>query len=291
MKYGIALPNFGKYADKDKILELASAAEELGYESLWVSDHVVIPGSHEGFGDTFYDPFTTLTYIAAATNKIMLGTSVLILPYRNPVVLAKTVATLDTLSRGRVILGVGAGWLHDEFRALGVDYGERGAITDEYIEIIKTLWTGDSPEFTGKYFKFSDIKFLPKPEQKPHPPIWVGGGSAKAMERAVSQGDGWHPVGQTPRELREKVSYLKGLLDERNRDKSEFTISIRRILEITDKTGIDENETLRGSVEKIARGIEEYMDAGVSHFVFHLLGGDFKRQLRTMEVFSREIMR
>ncbi len=291
MKYGIALPNFGKYAQKDRILELTSSAEELGYDSIWVSDHVVIPSSHKGFGDEFLDPFITLTYLAASTHNIKLGTSVIILPYRNPVVLAKTVSTLDELSEGRVILGVGAGWLEDEFKALGVPYGERGTVTNEYIDVLKNLWTEDNPKFRGKYIEFSDITFLPKPVQKPHPPIWVGGGSASAIERAVKHGDGWHPVGLTPTELKIKVEYLREQLDKAHRNPDEFTISIRRNLEITDRKDIDENETLRGTPEKIARGIEEYKDEGVTYIIFHLLSGEFKELLKTMRFFSEEFIR
>lgn len=291
MKYGIALPNFGKYAQIESILELALAAEELGYDSVWVSDHVVIPRSHKGFGYEFLEPLTTLSFLAARTSKAKLGTSVIILPYRNPVVLAKTISTLDELSEGRVILGIGAGWMRDEFDALGAPYGERGAVTDEYIDVLKNLWTEDSPEFRGRYLEYSDIKFLPKPLQKPYPPIWLGGGSKRAIERAVKYGDGWHPVGLTPSELEEKVHYLNELLEKSSRNPGDFTISLRRNLEITDKEDIDENETLRGSAEKIARGIEEYKEAGVTHFVFHLLGGEFSGILRTMKVFSERIIR
>ncbi len=291
MKYGIALPNFGKYSQKESIIELAQAAEALDYDSIWVSDHVVIPTSHQGFGDKFLDPLTTLTFLAARTSKIKLGTSVIVLPYRNPVVLAKAVSTLDELSNGRVVLGVGAGWLKDEFDALGMRHGERGAVTDEYIDVLKNLWTEDNPEFRGNYIEYSNIKFLPKPLQIPHPPIWVGGGSTAAIERAVNRGDGWHPVGLTPSELKEKVHYINKLLEKTKRNSGDFNISLRRNLEITDKKDIDENETLRGTPEKIARGIEDYKDAGVTHFVFHLLGGEFKGLVRTMQVFSEQIIR
>lgn len=287
MKFGIALPNFGKYAAKEDILEIAVLAEELGYDSLWTSDHVVIPDSHKGFGDVFYDPLITLGFVAAGTGKIALGTSVLILPYRNPVVTAKMISTLDTLSRGRVILGVGAGWLEDEFRALGVSYKDRGSVTDEYIEAFKELWTGDNPVFNGEHLAFSNIKFLPKPSQKPHPPIWVGGGSPRAIERAVHCGQGWHPVGLTPKELREKVNYLNELLPEEKRES--FVISLRRNLEINESKEFGEEDTLRGGAEKIIRGVEEYREAGVSHLVLHILSGDFKGVLKTMEIFSKEL--
>ncbi len=287
MKFGIALPNFGKYAAKKDILEIAALAEELGYDSLWTSDHVVIPDSHKGFGDVFYDPLITLGFIAASTTKIALGTSVLILPYRNPVVTAKMISTLDALSGGRVILGVGAGWLEDEFRVLGVSYKERGAVTEEYIEILKELWSRDDPAYTGKYLSFSDIKFLPKPRQKPHPPIWVGGGSPIAIERAVRYGDGWHPVGLTPRELKEKADYLKALLPEEK--KKSFIISLRKTLEINEEREFGEKDTLRGGPEKIIRGIEEYREAGASHLVLHILSGEFSGVLKTMEIFSKKL--
>ena len=286
MNFGVTLPNFGKYADKDEILDIAASAEELGFESLWVSEHVVIPDSHQGFGDVFYDPLITLTYVAANTRNISLGTSVIILPYRNPVVLAKMVSTLDVLSEGRVILGVGAGWMEKEFEALGVPFSERGAITDEYLEILKVLWTRDDPRFKGEYIEFSDIKFLPKPYQQPYPPIWVGGGSQKAIERAVSYGDGWHPVGLTPRELKEKLKYVNELLQGHN--KANFQISLRRNLEITDKD-INKDDTLRGPIEKIAKGIREYKELGVDHLILHFLSGTAEGVINTMSTFSKKI--
>lgn len=290
MKYGIAVPNFGKFAEIGKILELSAAAEELGFDSIWVSDHVVIPGSHKGFGDEFLEPLTTLTFLSAKTTRILLGTSVLILPYRNPLVLAKSVSTIDELSGGRVILGVGAGWMKDEFLALGVPYEERGAVTDEYIDVLKALWTEEDPRHFGKYIEFSDIKFLPKPVQKPHPPIWIGGGSRRAIERAAERGTGWHPVGLTPSEVRERAWYLKEVIDNSEREPCDFTISIRKNLEITDKTDIAENETLRGTLEKIGDGIEDYENAGVTHIVFQVLSGEYKGILKTMEVFSSKFI-
>ena len=287
MKFGIAVPNFGAYAKREQILEISVLAEELRYDSLWVSDHIIIPDSHEGFGDTFLDPLVTLTYIAANTDRIELGTSVLILPYRNPLVLAKMISTLDTLSQGRVVLGIGAGWLEDEFKALGVSFQDRGPVTDEYIEIIKELWTSENPEYKGKYLEFSNIKFLPKPERKPYPPIWVGGDSARAIERAARYGDGWHPVGLTPGAFREKVEYLKSRLPAEKRDG--FSLSLRRNIEINEGREFSADDTLRGGREKITKGIREYGDAGVTHLVLYILAGDYKGVLNTLRVFAEEI--
>ncbi len=287
MNFGITLPNFGNYADKNEILKIATSAEELGFKSLWVRDHVVIPDSHQGFGDVFYDPFITLSYVAAHTRNISLGTSVLILPYRNPIVLAKMISTLDVLSEGRVIVGVGAGWLQKEFEALGVPYSQRDEMTDEYLSILKVLWTQDDPRFRGKYLKFSDIKFLPKPFKTPHPPIWVGGGSNKAIERAVTYGDGWHPVGLTPEELKEKLKYVNKLLKKHNKDN--FQISLRRNLEINKDKDLSPDDTLRGPVEKIISGIKQYKELGVNHLVLHFLSGTSEGVLSTMRTFSKEI--
>ncbi|MFI5322205.1 MAG: LLM class F420-dependent oxidoreductase [Thermodesulfobacteriota bacterium] len=287
MKFGIAVPNFGDYAKREEILEISALAEELRYDSLWVSDHVIIPNSHEGFGDTFLDPFIALTYIAAITKIIELGTSVIILPYRNPIVLAKMVSTLDCLSRGRVVLGVGAGWLEGEFDALGVPFKERGAVTDEYIEIIKELWTSETPHYKGKYHEFSNLMFSPKPHRKPNPPIWVGGGSKRAIERAVRHGDGWHPVGYTPSELREKADYLNSLLSDEKRDN--FVISLRRNLEIDEDKEFKADDTLRGGREKIVKGIREYSAAGATHMILYILAIDFKGILKTLRVFAEEI--
>lgn len=294
MKFGIALPNFGKYAKRDAILSIAKTAEKLGFDSVWVSDHIVIPESHQGFGNVFYEPIATLTYIAALTNKIYLGTSVIILPYRNPIILAKMVSTLDVLSNGRVILGVGAGWLKEEFQALGVSYEKRGTMTDEYIQVLKILWSKEKPKFTGMFNKFSDINFLPKPIQKPCPPIWIGGNSRKAIKRAVNLGHGWHPVGLTPDEIKEKAKYIKELLVEKKKGTSDFVISLRKNLQIKrasekESKNSDNRETLRGAPEKIIEGIEKYKNSGASHLIFHVLSGNLEGVIETMEFFSRDI--
>ncbi|HWP92213.1 MAG TPA: LLM class F420-dependent oxidoreductase [Thermodesulfobacteriota bacterium] len=294
MKFGVSLPNFGKYAERDYIIEIARTAEDLGFDSLWVSDHIIIPHSHKGFGEVFYEPLVTLAYIASHTNKIHLGTSVIILPYRNPIVLAKTISTLDVLSGGRVIFGMGAGWLKEEFLALGASYEERGSITDEWIEVLKLLWTEERPVFKGRYHEFSDISFLPRPIQKPHPPIWVGGNSRKAVERAVSCGDGWHPVGLIPEEIAEKADYLDEMLAAKMKKRSEFVISLRKNLQVftgrkLDVDVKDERETLRGTREKIIKGLEQYGRAGVSHLVFQVLSGDLKGIVETMKIFSKDI--
>ena len=289
MKFGIALPNFGRYAQRESIVEIAKSAEDLGFDSLWVSDHIIIPESHKGFGDVFYDPFATLSFVAAKTRSIQLGTSVIILPYRNPIVLAKMVSTLDVLCGGRLTLGVGVGWLEDEFEALGVSYMDRGAITDECIAVLKNLWSSDEPSYWGKYYKFSKIRFFPKPLQKPHPPLWIGGNGLVALRRAISIGNGWHPVGLTPDEIQERRRAV-GELQTSNRS-SNFVISLRKNLQVYEsmKKKPDVREPLRGTPEMISKGIELYAKSGVSHLVFQILGGRLKDILHSMEFFLTEI--
>lgn len=288
MKIGIALPIFGKYAGREEIMEAALAAEALGYDSIWVSDHVVVPDSHNVFGDVFFDPLISLGFIASATSRIELGTSVIVLPYRNPLVLAKSVSSLDALSGGRVVLGVGSGWLKGEFDALGVDFARRGQMTDEYIEIMKELWTSDSPSHEGEYFSFTGIRFEPKPVRKPHPPVWVGGESRRSIERAVTHGDGWHPVGLGPGELAAKAREVRSLLPDEKRES--FVISLRRNVEINEGREFGPEETLRGTPGKIRDGIEAYREAGVDHLILYVLSGEFEGVLRTMRMLRDEVL-
>src|SRR5262245_56084920 len=207
MRYGFYLPTRGPTATREAILALAREGERLGLHSAMIADHIVFPvesnspypytldHKHPGGGDAL-ETFSILGVVAGATEKLRLVTSVLVLPYRNPVLTAKMVASLDVLSGGRVTLGVGVGWLREEFEALhSPDFDRRGAVTDEWLAIFKQLWTASPASFKGKFYSYADIRAEPFPLQKPHPPIWVGGHSRAALRRAARHGDGWHPVG------------------------------------------------------------------------------------------------
>src|SRR5215471_8497550 len=199
MQVGVWIPNCRHLATPENIRGAAVRAEELGYDSVWVSDHVVVPHANVvNFGQTIFDPLVTLALIAGATRRVRLGTTVLIVPYRNAVVTAKMVSSLDALSGGRVVLGIGAGWVAAESAMLGVPFAERGAMTDEHLEVMRELWTSTAPSFSGKYTQFSGLVFEPKPVQKPHPPIWVGGHSKAALRRTVEFGAAWHPINRPP---------------------------------------------------------------------------------------------
>jgi probable F420-dependent oxidoreductase len=217
--------------------QVAQRAEELGYHSLWLADHIVIPekitASYPWSEDgsvgfprraPFPDPFAVLGYVAAKTRKILLGTSVLIVPYRNPLHVAKAVATVDMLSGGRFQFGVGVGWLQDEFAVLGENFSERGPRTREYLRVMKALWQGGPVSFEGKYFRFSDVHAVPTPLQKPHPPIIFGGESLAAVKRVAELGDGWQPGAMPLDLLRERLGQLRELMKQKGRDFSRLSL-------------------------------------------------------------------
>src|SRR6266481_7680705 len=218
MKFGVWIPTCRHLATVENIRHSAVRAEQLGYDSVWVSDHVVVPQANiVNFGETIFDPLVTLGVLAGATSRVQLGTTVLIVPYRNAVVTAKMVSSLDALSGGRVVLGVGAGWVAAESAMLGVPFAERGPMTDEHLEAMRELWTSPAPSFAGKYTQFSDLTFEPKPVQKPHPPIWVGGHSRAALRRTAQFGAAWHPINRSPEELRAGRAELTRLSKVRGR--------------------------------------------------------------------------
>jgi probable F420-dependent oxidoreductase len=197
MKIGLYGLNTGACADPDVACRVARAAEQAGFESLWTAEHVVLPEpqtpeSPIPASTPLLDPAVVLARLAAETREIRLATGIIILPQRNPVVLAKEMASLDVVSGGRLIFGIGAGYIPLEFASLGVPFDERGKRTDEYIEIVRTLWTAEKPTYNGDFFQFDHIDAHPRPLQRPHPPIVVGGMSPPALRRAVRQGDGWY---------------------------------------------------------------------------------------------------
>jgi len=276
MKFGICLP-IRIDADAGTNVSIAKTAEEIGFDSVWASDHVIMPENRVGmFSENFYDPFILLSYIAAETSRIKIGTSVIILPYRNAVVVAKMIATLDALSGGRVIFGVGPGWMKEEFETLGVPHDTRGRMTNEYLTAIKILWETDKPEFEGEFVKFSGIKFHPKPLQKPHPPILIAGSSVLAIKRAVRFGDGWHPTWVSPEDVQKGIAELRSVAEKEGRDLSGFAYTVRNRIKITedggerlpDKGGNEPTFALRGTVSEIKDYIAGYGELGVSHIVF-----------------------
>jgi probable F420-dependent oxidoreductase len=300
MKFGIVIP---LHRDIDALvnLELAKKAEMLGLDSIWISDHVVLPTKYQGrFSKILYDPFVILASIAAKTRKISLGTSVIIVPYRNPIVVAKMVSTIDVLSGGRVILGVGPGWMEEEFSILGIPFNERGKRTNEYINIFNELWEKDEPRFEGEFYSFSEIKFYPKPIQKPHPPIWIGGISKKAIVRAVELGNGWHPVWLSPAQMEKRIYDLRKVAEEKGRNLDNFVFSIRnrlRILKTTEAKKPDFSESrgnytfsFYGTTEEIIHKVRQFESIGVSHIIFDLDVENDDEMFNTLQQFADHIM-
>lgn len=196
MKFGINILNFGPGTNPESLRRWAKFAEDTGFHLLMISDHVAItPDVQSQFPAPFYDPFISLGWLAAATNRIELGTTVIILPYRHPLLTARMAANIDRLSDGRFILGVGVGWAKQEFEALDIPFEQRGTITNEYLEAIKIYWSNDIASYGGQFVSFKNVYSGPRPARSPYPPIWVGGASEAALRRAVRYGDAWHPYG------------------------------------------------------------------------------------------------
>lgn len=237
MKFGTFITS----VNPDRIAAHVRAAEDLGYESAWVGEHLIMPTvskskypySPDGrfpapLDVPFHDPMLALTYAAALTSKIRLATGIFVVPLRNAIATAKSIASLDVLSRGRVIFGVGVGWWAEEFAKVGASFDDRALRTREYLELMKELWTSDEPVYRGKTIVVEGVRFYPKPVQKPHPPIVVGGTSELAFKRTVRYGDGWYGVAKTLEEARAQIARLRELERAANRTQPvEITLSLR----------------------------------------------------------------
>jgi probable F420-dependent oxidoreductase len=288
MQIGISLQNNWGVEDVQSIIQLARKAEEWGFASVWVHDHV-FNAAHvfNRIGrKPYYEPLTLLSYVAACTQRVGLGTSVLVLPYHNPIRLAKTAATLDVLSGGRLILGVGVGAVPQESEAMGSPYAERGAITDEAIAILKELWTQEEPKYEGKYHRLSGMSFSPKPLQKPHIPLLIGGNSHAAIRRAVRLGNGWHPFAISRETLREGIHYLRKYAQNTGRDVAEIPVSFSMPLG---------NPTARGDAlgtdpRAIMEKIQAFADLGVQMLVVTGSTGNIAETLPALDMLAREVL-
>jgi probable F420-dependent oxidoreductase len=230
MHLGLFGANFGTLADPDLQVCVARAAEESGFESIWTGEHVAMP-IHDNPVPTppetpMLDSVVALTHIAAHTRTLRLGTGILVLPHHNPLLVAKALLSLDIVSGGRLIAGFAAGYVEAEFAALGVDFHRRGAISDEYLRAIRALWTEEQPRFAGRHAAFDGIRFEPKPVQRPHPPIVIGGHAEPALRRAAREGDGWYGFGLTVEAATPLIAELRRLRAELGRADRPFDISL-----------------------------------------------------------------
>ena len=294
MEYGFYLPSGGPAAQPDNLASIARLGDQLGFFCMVMPDHVVQPRTvesqypysvtgdiqqaHQTASDERLEQVTTLAWLAGITESIKLVTSVMIIPYRNPILTAKMLSTLDMLSKGRLILGAGVGWMEEEFEILHAPYHERGAQTDEYLQAMKILWTEQEPQFEGRYEKFADIRCEPKPVQKPHPPIWIGGHSKAALRRTATLADGWygHVLWRNPDALPREIQTIRQFAEQAGRDPDALTYAAL---------------AYEQTPEDVLRALPRYQQAGLDHVVlaFFMWTQHFDDMLKLMERFAKEV--
>lgn len=286
----------GFTATSEGIIKTACKAEQLGFDAVFVNDHIIVDNTPRSasWANT-YDPLIALSFIAAHTSRIRLGTSVLIMPYRNPIVTAKMLATLDQMSGGRVIAGVGVGWNEAEFQALGVPYQERGARTDEYLRIWQACWAPGQVSFTGQFFSFSNMHVSPKPLQQPHPPLWIGGSTRAALRRAATFAQVWQPTPTPLLELMQRQAYLREACASIGRQdipptRMSFRVNFSAITGSSTPAG-GARPTGQGTPAQVAEDIRRYrQEAGVEAFQINFNGcPSLEKLLDSMDCFVQEV--
>ena len=287
MKLGFSLLNNQGIEDVHTLVALAVRAEELGFHSVWVHDHVFNVGHvRERIGGRpYYEPLALLSYVAARTSRVRLGTSVLVLPYHNPIRLAKTAATLDVLSGGRLILGVGVGAIESEMEAMGTPFTQRGAFTDEAIAVMRELWTSDAPRFDGYYSRFDGMAFSPKPTQRPIP-IIIGGVSRAAIRRVVRTGDGWQPLGLSPDALAHEIATLREEARVCDRDAAAIPVSIAMSL----GTGTRGRFALGSKPAEVLENARAFARVGVDTLAISVTTSEASEAFKALEMVGREVL-
>jgi len=283
MKFGVVLPTYGQGATRLSIIDTALAAEELGFDSIWVTDHLALPQEDaERFGHIF-EAITTLSYLAASTRQIRLGISALVLPQRNPLEVGKELATLDALSGGRVILAAGIGWSAGEYANLGYDFHNRGKRMDEALKALRTLWGGGKViSFSGTYYQFEKVVLSPPPVQPGGPPIWVAGDSPIALKRAVYYADGWHPNTQPVEQIRSALQSVRPLILNRP-----FTVCMRARLQFS--SAVRSDKPFSGTPEQISQQIHQYQQAGVDYLIFSCNAETQGERERCLKTFQEQV--
>ena len=314
MDFGVSTLSRGVFVTREAYLETAKAAERAGFGFMAVNDHVIVPAS---LGSAYpytqggqwaaaehghcFDQLATLGFLSGCTSRLRLLSSIMVVPHRPAIQTAKMLATIDVLSGGRLILGVGSGWMKEEFGLLGAPFEDRGRATDEYIEAFKELWTKDRPAYSGRHVNFADVIFAPKPVQKPHPPIWVGGESPAALRRTIKLGDCWYPGNNsqtkpldTPARLGAAIAHLHGKAEAAGRDPA----SVDVCLLIQNPFDWTAQKIADGSARRLFTGSSADMavDAaaleavGVRHVAMRLGGSSLQEALEHIDRFGREVI-
>jgi probable F420-dependent oxidoreductase len=313
MKFGFVIPTRPPLATTENIVAMLAKAEELGFAYVTVPDHIIPPGEfkhaypYAASGEMSWGPsgnvlemLALLSFLAGKTSRIRIATGIMVVPLRNPLFAAKALATIDFLSNGRLTVGCGVGWEHLEFAALGAPaFSERGQVADEYIRLFKELWTKDSPKFAGRYANFADLPFYPKPVQRPHPPIWVGGESPPAMRRAARLGNGWYPIGSNQRYPYDTIKRFSAAVrrfnrqvEEAGRNRSELELAYCVLWYAEDKAVIlesGERKAFTGEFQQIAADVQAFKELGVSCIILNLQANTLKESLNRMERFAARV--
>jgi probable F420-dependent oxidoreductase len=290
MQFGIALPHFSQLASRDAVLQIGREAEALGYDSIWTTDHVLMSSDQREPYGTILEATVTLAYLAAITERVRLGTSVIVLTQREPVLVAKQAATLDVLSNGRLILGVGAGWNEREFGFLGASFHDRGQRLDEYIKVLRALWSTPDASFQGDFVRFSDVSFRPPTVQPGGPPIWLGGGSRAALRRAARLCDGWHAVGTSVEDFGAGMTTIRELAGGRQVTGSvRLRTTVGQMLPEQRSAQGRTQASLVGSPQQIVERIRAYAAAGASELDLYFGADDLATNLTDMRRFADEV--
>jgi probable F420-dependent oxidoreductase len=305
MKFGVFLPTSGRASGPETLMEAARSAEALGFDAVWSADRVVTPWQintpypysedHEFIvppDKPFLDSLTCLAFLAGCTEKITLGISVLVLPYRHPLYWTRVATSIERLSGGRLIMGVGVGWMQEEFAALGVSFKDRGRMTDEQLEIVSRLWTEEHISFNGQFYNFQDVAFYPKPIQQPRIPIWVGGEGVHAHRRTAKYGDAWFPyfVEISPGELRAGYDNVQHLASEAGRDAEQILFTCCRQIEVTRQSVQQDERHLRGTPEQLVEALKAYHEIGVNHLALQFMVPRWPDRVEQIARFAREVM-
>jgi len=329
--FGIRVPNSGPLASPESIVHVAQEAESLGYDSIWVHDHLtwteeihrthISSGSDDsttGASPDFYEAMTTLAYLAGVVQLLRLGIACLVVPCRNPLLAAKQIASLDVLCDGRLDIGLGicspSTLKSREYEVLGVNRKLRGKIADDHIRAMKAIWTSQPSTYEGRFVAFKDAEICPKPRQKPHPPLWIGGWTEAAMRRTAALGDGWLPAWLLPEDIEKRFRELKetaaglgrnpdaihlgievyGCIDEDSRKAREAGLGTLAIGRSTFERLMTVDQlaevSLIGSPAEIRRTVQAYADAGVSHFEIKFIYPTLERHSEMLQLFAREIL-
>ena len=307
MKIGLFLPQVGEYATKENILYIANEAEKEGINSVWVLDRLLWPlnpqtpykatpdGALPVDFQSVLDPLTTLTYVAGVTKRILLGTSIIDMFFQNPVILAKRFATLDILSDGRTISGLGLGWSKDEYEVSGVPYKDKGSRADEFLQVLRKIWTDDVVEFKGQFYNIPASKIGPKPLQKPHPPILLGGFSPKTFSRIVNYANGWIGVaGFGPlKQLEQVINGLREIARKVDKDPSNIGIYLGSYPDVLESPvpSNEERSPMTGTIDQIGSDIEQIKAMGTNHIFFGYMSSSIRKDMKKMVEVTKQLAR